>query len=87
MGMLTKSKNGAYIVPGIASVFLPGLGQLFKGHIGKGLIFMAIAFGWGLISFLPSLLPLSGLWLPIVAIIAWAINVLDAAFNSVGQRG
>ncbi len=87
MGMLTKSKNGAYIVPGIASVFLPGLGQLFKGHIGKGIGFMLVFFGWGLITFIPSILPLSGLWLPIVALLAWAINVLDAAFNSAGQRG
>ena len=87
MGILTKSKNGAYIVPGIASALLPGLGQLFKGHIGKGIAFLAIFFGWGLIMAIPSILPLSGIWIPLLAICAWLINVLDAAFNSVGQRG
>lgn len=86
MGILTKSKNGTYTLPAICSAFLPGLGQFIKGHIGKGIVFMAVFFFWGAIMWLPSFLPLSGLWIPIAGIIAWLINVLDAAFNSVGQR-
>lgn len=86
MGILTKSKNGFYAIPAIASAFIPGLGQIFKNQIGKGIVFMAIFFGWGILTFIPSLLPLSGLFIPVAAILAWLINVLDAGFNSVGQR-
>jgi TM2 domain-containing membrane protein YozV len=86
MGILTKSKNGFYAIPAIASAIFPGLGQIIKRQYGKGIVFLAIFFGWGLITFLPSLLPLSGLLIPIAAVVAWLINVLDAAFNSVGQR-
>jgi hypothetical protein len=86
MGILTKSKNGLYTIPAIASAIFPGLGQLFKRQYAKGIVFLAISFFWGYITFFPSFLPLSGLFVPIAAVIAWLINVLDAAFNSVGQR-
>ncbi len=86
MGILTKSKNGLYTIPAIASAIFPGLGQLFKRQYAKGIVFLAISFFWGYITFFPGFLPLSGLFIPIAAVIAWLINVLDAAFNSVGQR-
>ncbi|MFM2376516.1 MAG: hypothetical protein RLZZ165_1613 [Bacteroidota bacterium] len=86
MGILTKSKNGAYVLPAICSAIIPGLGQLIKGQIGKGLVFLGIFFFWGLIAFLPKLLPLGGLLTSITAIVCWLVNVLDAAFNSGRQR-
>jgi TM2 domain-containing membrane protein YozV len=86
MGILSKSKNGVYTIPAICSALFPGLGQLIKRQTVKGLVFLAIFFFWGYITFFPSFLPLSGLWIPLAAGFAWLINVLDAAFNSVGQR-
>jgi hypothetical protein len=94
MGILTKSKNGFYAVPAIASGLIPGLGQFFKKQYGKGIAFLGIFLGWGyitmfpafLISLLPGILPIIGILIPVIGILLWFINVLDAAFNSVGQR-
>lgn len=57
-----------------------------KGHVGKGIAFLVIFFGWGIITTILHILPFSGLIVFSVSILAWLINVLDAAFNSVGQR-
>lgn len=86
MGILTKSKNGVYTIPAICSAFLPGLGQLLKGQIGKGLVFLAVNFGWFIVTGILNILPFSWLLIVVVSVSAWLINVLDAAFNSVGQR-
>ncbi len=94
MGILTKSKNGFYAIPAIASAIFPGLGQIFKRQTIKGIVFLGIFFGWGyitffpqaLISLLPGILPIIGILIPITGVLLWLINVLDAAFNSVGQR-
>lgn len=94
MGILTKSKNGFFAIPAIASAFIPGVGQLIKRQFAKGIVFLGISIGWGYITFfpnlliemLPGILPIIGILIPITGIILWLINVLDAAFNSVGQR-
>jgi TM2 domain-containing membrane protein YozV len=87
MGILTKSKNGFFAIPAIASAFIPGLGQLIKGHVGKGLVFLGLSIFWGVVVFIPSLIPWFGGTIVFVGtILAWLINVLDAGFNSVGQR-
>jgi TM2 domain-containing membrane protein YozV len=86
MGILTKSKNGFYTIPAIISAIIPGLGQIIKGHVGKGLVFLALALAWSTITGILGIIPFSGLPIFLATIGAWAINVLDAAFNSVGQR-
>lgn len=76
MSNITKSKNGKYPIPAIASFFIPGLGQLLKGHLPKAGLFFGIYVAWWLL--LGTLLS----WIPIIGwIIGPAlllINVLDA---------
>ena len=87
MGILTKSKNGFYTIPAIASALFPGVGQIIKGQIGKGIAFFALSFIWGYLMWFPNLVPwFGGAVVFIASVLAWAINVLDAGFNSVGQR-
>jgi len=86
MGILTKSKNGFYAIPAIVSAIIPGVGQLIKRQFGKGIAFLAIGMLWGYIMYVPGLIPFSGLPIFLISILAWLINVLDAGFNSVGQR-
>jgi TM2 domain-containing membrane protein YozV len=86
MGILTKSRNGVYTIPAIVSAIIPGLGQIIKGQVGKGIVFLVLFFGWGIITAILHILPFSGLIVFLVSLGAWLINVMDAAFNSVGQR-
>ncbi len=86
MGILTKSKNGFYAIPAIVSAFIPGVGQLIKRQFGKGIAFLGIALLWGYLMYIPGLIPFSGLPIFLFGLLAWLINVLDAGFNSVGQR-
>jgi TM2 domain-containing membrane protein YozV len=80
MNNIVKSKNGMYVIPGVASALIPGLGQLLKGHIPKAILFFAVFVAWGL--FLGWLIS----WIPLVGWIAgpllWLINVGDALLNS-----
>lgn len=86
MGILTKSKNGFYTIPAIVSAFFPGVGQLIKRQFAKGLVFLGLSFVWGYLMAVPGLLPFGGLIAFVITVLAWGINVLDAGFNSVGQR-
>lgn len=70
-----KNKKGLYVVPAIASFFLPGLGQLLKGHMSKAVGFIVIAAGWWLFSFLVSWIPIVGWAVPAVFML---VAILDA---------
>lgn len=71
--MSNITRRGAFILPGICSIFIPGLGQLFKGQIGKAIGMFVII---GVLGWLGKYFLLFG----IVAGIAWLINVIDAFF-------
>jgi len=60
-----KQKHG---VPALFSFFIPGLGQLVKGQIGKGILF-----------FFGTLIGLALLVLP--GLIIWIWNIADAYNN------
>lgn len=60
-----------YNVPAIISFFIPGLGQIIKGHILKGILI--VVFG-GLLSFF-------FWWTIVVPLVIWGWNVYDA-YNS-----
>lgn len=81
MGNIQRTSNGAYVLPGILSAFLPGLGQLIKKQTGKALFFFAIWLGWGLITLAFNWLPLGGLATWLAGAFLWLVNVLDALFN------
>lgn len=41
-----KSSSQKHGVPAVLSFFIPGLGQLVKGHVGRGIvIFFGVVFG------------------------------------------
>ncbi|MEM7040293.1 MAG: hypothetical protein AAF570_25215 [Bacteroidota bacterium] len=63
-----KNKRGLFPIPAIASVILPGIGQLLKGHFNKALIFLVFSAGWWLFSWLVT-------WIPIVG---WAVPTFFA---------
>jgi TM2 domain-containing membrane protein YozV len=65
---MEKQKHG---VPALVSFFIPGLGQLIKGHILKGILIWIIG---GLLAFFLW-------WTIIVPFGIWAWNVYDA-YNS-----
>ena len=65
---MEKQKHG---VPALVSFFIPGLGQIIKGQILKGIL---IWIGGGLLCFLLW-------WTFIIPFIIWAWNVYDA-YNS-----
>lgn len=58
-------------VPALVSFFIPGVGQLIKGHVGKGI---ATWFVMGTFTLLSLVFPLLFLSLPV----AWLWNVYDA---------
>ncbi len=60
-----------YGLPALLSIFVPGLGQLIKGHILKAFLIWAVG---GVISFLL-------VWTMVVPFLIWAWNVYDA-YNS-----
>ena len=66
----TKEKHG---IPALLSFFIPGLGQLIKGQVGKGI---GIFFG-----FLLSLTLMITIIGTIVPIIIWIWQILDAYNN------
>jgi len=65
------SNKKTYGVPAIISFFLPGVGQLIKGDIIKGLLIIIVG---GAVSFLLA-------WTWIVPAVIWVWNVYDA-YNS-----
>lgn len=73
--MSNITRQGTFILPGICSIFIPGLGQLFKGQIGKAIGFFVVV---GVLAFLMKYLPF--VW--VVWGIAWLVNVGDAFFAS-----
>jgi|Deesub1362A_J573_1020465.scaffolds.fasta_scaffold23063_2 TM2 domain-containing membrane protein YozV len=72
------------ILPGILSIFIPGLGQLFKGELGKGVaLFIAVTvipvtfvfvFGFSGILWGDTLYGAAGLF----GFLLWIYNVYDA---------
>lgn len=82
MGKMLRSSNGTYLIPGIVSAIFPGVGQLLKRQIGKGVLFLGIYLVWGVIGFLFDLIPIfGGLAGFLVALFLWGVNVLDAFFH------
>ncbi len=65
------SNKKTYAFPAIVSFFIPGVGQLIKGHIIKGLLIIIVG---GAVGFLLS-------WTWIVPMVIWIWNVYDA-YNS-----
>ena len=63
--------NQKHNVPALISFFIPGLGQIIKGEILKGILIMVIGTFLGI--FLG--------WTVIVPLAIWAWNVYDA-YNS-----
>jgi TM2 domain-containing membrane protein YozV len=63
--------NQTHGVPALLSFFIPGLGQLIKGHVGKGLL------TWGALSV--SVVAGLALMLPFFAIpVVWIWSIYDA---------
>jgi|GEM_PF-2877511 len=81
MSNLIKNKNGIFVLPGIVSIFLPGVGQLIKGHVKKGITFLLATGAFLIVQFLLSWIPLIGWLIGVVGIIGLVINVLDAFFS------
>lgn len=63
--------NQKHSLPALVSFFIPGVGQLIKGEILKGILIIVVG---GALSFLLS-------WTVIVPIAIWFWNVYDA-YNS-----
>lgn len=63
----TANSNQKHGVPALLSFFIPGLGQIVKGQVGKGIL---IFFGVGL-----------GMLLVIPGIIIWIWQIADAYNN------
>lgn len=63
--------NQKHSLPALVSLFIPGVGQLIKGEILKGILIIVVG---GALSFLLS-------WTVIVPIAIWFWNVYDA-YNS-----
>lgn len=78
MGNIIKNKNGTYVLPGIVSIFLPGFGQLFKGHLKKGVAIIVIGIAYAAVRWLLGWIPVVGWVIGAVGVIAWLINVIDA---------
>lgn len=72
MSNLVKEKK--YIIPAICSAIIPGLGQLFKGHFVKAIVFWAIV---GVSGWIFGNVPV--LW--IISTVLWIANILDALFS------
>lgn len=68
-----RSSTQKYGVPAILSFFLPGLGQLVKGQVGKGI---GIFFGF-LLSFILVITIVGA----VVPLIIWVWQIVDA-YNS-----
>jgi len=62
------SKQSTHLIPAIVSFFLPGIGQILKGQIFKGI---GIVIAGVIIGVFLS-------WTIIVPILVWAWNVYDA---------
>lgn len=62
---MSKQKHG---MPALVSFFIPGLGQIIKGQIMKGILIWIVG---GLVGFFL-------LWTIIVPFAIWAWNVYDA---------
>jgi len=67
------AKKDKHVLPTILSFFFPGLGQIIKGHIGKGLLFILAM----IVSFVMTLIAIGFILIPIV----WVWNLYDA-YNS-----
>ena len=61
-------ENSKNIIAAILSAIIPGLGQIIKGQIVKGLLIMIVG---GTVGFLLA-------WTVIVPMLIWAWNVYDA---------
>lgn len=70
---IVQTPNQKYGVPALLSFFLPGLGQLVKGQIGKGI---GIFIGW-FFSFILILTIIGA----VVPLIIWIWQIIDA-YNS-----
>jgi TM2 domain-containing membrane protein YozV len=62
---MTSEKHG---LPALISIFIPGLGQIIKGHFFKGFMIWVIG---GLVSFFLW-------WTVIIPLFVWLWNVYDA---------
>lgn len=64
----TLQNNQKHGVPAVLSFFIPGLGQLVKGQVGKGiLIFIGVAIGL--------------VFLVVPGVIIWIWQIVDAYNN------
>lgn len=82
MSNLIKSKKGTFVLPGIVSAIIPGVGQFIKGHIVKGIAFVVAGIAFSIVSWALGWIPLVSTLIWAVGVIAWVINVLDALFSS-----
>lgn len=64
-------ENQKHGIPALLSFFIPGLGQLIKGHVLKGILIWIIG---GILCFFLW-------WTIIVPFVIWAWNIYDA-YNS-----
>jgi TM2 domain-containing membrane protein YozV len=86
MGNITRSQNGTYVLPGVLSALIPGLGQLIKKQTGKAVLFFAIWALWGIVVWFLGWIPiLGGLAGTLGGVFLWLVNVLDALFNGEGS--
>lgn len=80
----TRKKK--YLVPAIASGLLPGLGQLFKGHVSKAIGIFVIAVGYSIVSWLFGSWTLIGGVIGFAGFIGWLVNVIDAFMSSHDEK-
>jgi hypothetical protein len=77
--LVKHSDSGPHPVPALCSALLPGLGQMVKGDVDKGVGILAVA-GVAGSSFLGAL-PLLGGAAALVYGATWLYGVADAAFT------
>lgn len=81
MSNIIKNSKGQFIIPGIVSAFLPGVGQLIKGHLKKGVAIIALGLAFYIINWVLGGLPFIGWLIGGAGFIGWVINILDAVFS------
>lgn len=86
MGNLYRSQKGTFVLPGILSALIPGLGQLLKKSTTKAVLFFAVWLSWNIVVWFLGWIPiLGGLVGTLAGVFLWFVNVLDALFTGEGQ--
>ena len=81
MANITSGKK-KHVLPAIVSFFIPGLGQVVKGHVAKGAGIFVVLLVIGLLGKIPFIGWIAG----IVGLIGWVVNILDALVSEDDEK-